>query len=90
MSETAIHSKRIITPNGIIEATIFIKDGLIESIIEGELKSHSYHIIDVGNLVVMPGVIDPHVHINEPGRTEWEGFVTATRGCALGRSNYFS
>lgn len=84
MSETAIHSKRIITPNGIIEATIFIKDGLIESIIEGELKSHSYHIIDVGNLVVMPGVIDPHVHINEPGRTEWEGFVTATRAALWG------
>ena len=34
---------------------------------------------DAGDLVVMPGIIDTHVHVNEPGRTEWEGFETATR-----------
>jgi allantoinase len=41
-------------------------------------------IIDAGNQIVMPGVIDPHVHINEPGRAEWEGFDTATKAAVAG------
>ena len=44
----------------------------------------SCRIEDVGDRVVLPGLIDTHVHINEPGRTEWEGFVTATRAAAAG------
>lgn len=39
---------------------------------------------DVGDLVLMPGLVDTHVHVNEPGRTEWEGFATATRAAAAG------
>lgn len=39
---------------------------------------------DYTNLVIMPGLIDTHVHISEPGRTEWEGFVTATKAAAAG------
>jgi allantoinase len=45
---------------------------------------NAIEMIDAGNLVVMPGIIDPHVHINEPGRTDWEGFDTATRSAASG------
>jgi allantoinase len=41
-------------------------------------------VIDVGDLVVSPGLVDAHVHVNEPGRTEWEGFATATRAAAAG------
>ena len=41
-------------------------------------------IIDAGNKLVMPGIVDSHVHVNEPGRTEWEGFKTATAACAAG------
>ena len=40
--------------------------------------------VDVGDAVVMPGGVDTHVHVNEPGRTDWEGFVTATRAAAAG------
>ena len=39
---------------------------------------------DVGNLLIMPGVVDAHVHVNEPGRTSWEGYTTATRAAAAG------
>ena len=39
---------------------------------------------DAGDNIVMPGVIDAHVHVNEPGRTEWEGFDTATQAAAAG------
>ncbi len=41
-------------------------------------------MVDYGDLVIMPGLVDSHVHVNEPGRTEWEGFVTATRAAAAG------
>lgn len=41
-------------------------------------------MIDVGNLVIMPGIVDSHVHINEPGRTHWEGFWSATQAAAAG------
>ena len=41
-------------------------------------------VLDAGELLVLPGLVDTHVHINEPGRTEWEGFETATRAAAAG------
>ena len=41
-------------------------------------------VIDAGELVVMPGVVDSHVHVNEPGRTQWEGFETASQAAAAG------
>ena len=44
----------------------------------------SWQVIDAGELVVMPGVVDSHVHVNEPGRTDWEGFATATQAAASG------
>jgi allantoinase len=47
-----------------------------------DISNHGLH--DFGDLVILPGLIDPHVHINEPGRTEWEGFSTATRAAAAG------
>ena len=81
MFDLAIHSNRVITPGGIIDATIFIKDGKITDISPG---APSENIIDVKDKILMPGVIDPHVHINEPGRTAWEGFDTATRAAIAG------
>lgn len=44
----------------------------------------SSQVLDAGDLAVMPGVVDSHVHVNEPGRTDWEGFVTATQAAASG------
>ena len=48
------------------------------------LDEANCQILDVGDQVVMPGIIDPHVHVNEPGRTEWEGFNTATKAAIAG------
>lgn len=63
--------------------SVVINNGIIESVVKdiGQLQVPT---VDLGNLVVMPGLIDPHVHINEPGRTHWEGFNTATRAAAAG------
>jgi allantoinase len=83
MFDVAIKSDRIITPGGIQKAVLLIKDGLIADITR-DLPSDDTPIVDVGNQVVMPGIIDPHVHINEPGRTDWEGFDTATRSAITG------
>ena len=49
-----------------------------------ELPDGNFPVSDIGDLVLMPGIIDPHVHINEPGRTEWEGFDTATKAAIAG------
>ncbi len=61
-----------------------LKNGKIWRVYEGFHPREGVPLNNYGNLIVMPGIIDAHVHINEPGRTEWEGFDTATRAAALG------
>ena len=84
MFDKAIHSNRIITPDGIIDGTVLIRDGLIADIVVKIPENISCEIIDIKDKVLMPGIIDPHVHINEPGRTDWEGFNTATKAAIVG------
>lgn len=80
-----IKSTRVVFSNEIKPAVIIIKNGKIESIVnELPLNTTNYTLIDAGNKIVMPGVIDTHVHINEPGRAEWEGFETATKAAIAG------
>src|ERR1051325_12140016 len=76
--ERAIRSNRVVLPDGIRPATIHIHDGIIRAIDDGSEGT------DYGELVIMPGLVDTHVHINEPGRTEWEGFAKATRAATAG------
>jgi allantoinase len=80
----ALHSTQVLIQNKLQNATLLIKDGIIIDIIEGKPTSTNFPIEDVGDLVVMPGLIDSHVHINEPGRTEWEGFETMTKAAIAG------
>lgn len=65
-------------------AAIHIRKGLIEAVRSYEDIPIGCPVEDAGDLIVMPGVVDTHVHINEPSRTEWEGFTTATRAAAAG------
>ncbi len=78
-----LKSNRVITPAGIQKAAVWIKDGKIAAV-EQDLPGIDQDITDLGDWVLMPGIVDPHVHINEPGRTEWEGFDTATRAALAG------
>jgi allantoinase len=77
-------SQRVITPTAERPAAVLVEDGVITSICNAAELPADIPKRDVGSLVLMPGLVDAHVHINEPGRTEWEGFETATRAAAAG------
>jgi allantoinase len=79
-----IRSQRVLTPAGLRPASVHIASGRIESVASWDEVPSDGELIDVGTDVVMPGVIDTHVHVNEPGRTEWEGFRSATHAAAAG------
>jgi len=83
MTQVAIRSTNIILPGRAVKGIVLIGNGVIQDILPYD-AALSTQLHDVGNKVVMPGVIDPHVHINEPGRTDWEGFNTATRAAIAG------
>lgn len=82
MKEFAVHSTRIVTPEKVVSGYLLISEGKIADICDHLPSSYSFEVIEAGNQCVMPGLIDPHVHINEPGRTFWEGFNTATTAAA--------
>jgi allantoinase len=80
----AFLSNRVVTPQGTQPAALLVDDGIIQAICNpSELPSDAI-LHDCSNLAILPGLVDTHVHINEPGRTEWEGFRTATRAAAAG------
>ncbi|CAL8462109.1 g1640 [Coccomyxa elongata] len=95
--EYVIVSQNVVTPDGTISAAVQIKDGRIAAVkaINGEAsRANLTHaaflltgltsILDYNDLVVGPGLIDTHVHMNQPGRTSWEGMETATSAAAVG------
>ena len=80
-----VRSQRIVLPEGERAAALHIDDGVIERIVEYASDDPTgATVFNVPDLVVSPGLVDTHVHIDEPGRTEWEGFDTATRAAAAG------
>ncbi len=80
-----IRSKQVVLPGSIAPASIYITGGVITSIESYDSIPLDCQLIDVNEeSIVMPGLVDTHVHINEPGRTEWEGFATATQAAAAG------
>jgi allantoinase len=87
MSETGrllIRSRRMVLPDGVSEGAAFVRDGRIELIGGYDLQQEADQTVDLGDLPLLPGLVDSHVHVNEPGRTEWEGFATATRAALAG------
>ncbi|XP_022724868.1 allantoinase isoform X1 [Durio zibethinus] len=80
-----IASKRIVTPLGIISGAVEVKGGHIISVVEDkDWNGKSKQVVDYGNAVVMPGLIDVHAHLDDPGRAEWEGFPSGTKAAAAG------
>jgi len=73
-----------VTPDGVREACVHVVDGRIERVAPFDDVPTRVPLVEAGDRVIFPGVVDTHVHVNEPGRTEWEGFETATRAAAAG------
>ncbi|MBM4369496.1 MAG: allantoinase AllB [Deltaproteobacteria bacterium] len=74
-----LSSSRVLVEGRLVPATLEVEEGRVCRVAEGRVEGE-----DVSPLVLMPALVDAHVHINEPGRTEWEGFATATRAAAAG------
>ena len=84
MTELVIRGRRVVTPEGVRPASVHVAEGRIVRIGAWEEAPPDLSAVDAGESIVMPGLVDTHVHINEPGRTEWEGFETGTRAAAAG------
>jgi allantoinase len=80
----AFLSKRIVTPQGTQPGALLVEDGTIRAVCRPSEVPTDAIVQDCGNDALLPGLVDTHVHINQPGRTEWEGFRTATRAAAAG------
>ncbi|MDE1162901.1 MAG: allantoinase AllB [Acidobacteriaceae bacterium] len=80
----AIRSRRVVTPEGVRDAVVVLDGECIVAVKAAEELAPDVPVEDLGDVALLPGLIDAHTHINEPGRTEWEGFVTATRAAAAG------
>jgi allantoinase len=74
----------VVTPEGIRDAAVLVAGEKIVDVVTPGAIPADCHVEEALDRVVLPGLVDAHVHINEPGRTEWEGFETATRAAAAG------
>ncbi|MGA5203639.1 allantoinase AllB [Streptomyces variegatus] len=84
-AELVLRSTRVITPEGTRAASVAVTDGRITAVLPHDAPvPESARLEDLGDHVLLPGLVDTHVHVNDPGRTEWEGFWTATRAAAAG------
>jgi allantoinase len=84
VSERVLRGERVLIDGVLRRAAIHVRDGRITSVGEPEDIGTGLPVHDAGDCVVMAGLVDTHVHVNEPGRAEWEGFETATRAAAAG------
>jgi allantoinase len=82
--ELIVRGRRVITPEGERPASIHVRGGAIAAVSDFDDIPSGFPLHDASTSVVLPGIVDTHVHINEPGRTQWEGFFSATRAAAAG------
>ncbi|HEX3202779.1 MAG TPA: allantoinase AllB [Actinomycetes bacterium] len=83
--DTVLRARRLVTATGEDSGCVGVAGGRIAAISALEAGLDGRRVIELGeDVVLLPGLVDSHVHVNEPGRTEWEGFATATRAAAAG------
>ncbi len=85
MVEMVLRSTRVVTPEGERPAAVAVSGGTIAAVWAYDADvPEGARLVDLGDDALLPGLVDTHVHINDPGRTEWEGFASATRAAAAG------
>src|SRR3954470_12905086 len=83
--DLVIRGRRVVTEHSVAPASVHITRGYISAISIYEDVPAGCDLVEAAaESIVMPGLVDSHVHVNEPGRTDWEGFATATRAAAAG------
>jgi allantoinase len=82
--DLVVRSRRAVLPGGERPAAVAVRGGVIAVVADHGARLDALAETDLGDLALLPGLVDTHVHVNEPGRTEWEGFATATRAAAAG------
>jgi allantoinase len=83
MPDLFLKSTAVVTPEGQRPALLALQGGRIADVLPYD-TAVAGPVLDLGTAAILPGVIDPHVHLNEPGRTDWEGFDTGTRAALAG------
>ena len=74
----------LVDHNGMVQADLAVRGGKIVGILSPTGSPQAEEVIDAKGMLVLPGVIDSHVHFNEPGREVWEGFETGSKSAAAG------
>src|SRR5829696_8938932 len=82
--EWALRGRAVVTSEGVRPAAVVVRGERIAAVVGADDVGAGVPVTDVGDKLILPGLVDTHVHINEPGRTDWEGFETATRAAAAG------
>jgi allantoinase len=84
MSLSAFLSRRVVTPDGVRRAAVLVEEEQIRGVVSADQVPSGATTKNFGDAAILPGLVDSHVHINDPGRADWEGFETATRSAAAG------
>jgi allantoinase len=83
MADLVIRGRRVVTAEGVRPAAVHVAGGVIDRV-AGYDDAAAGEVVEVGDAAVLPGLVDTHVHVNDPGRADWEGFDHATRAAAAG------
>src|SRR5262252_92314 len=84
MTTTLVRGGQLVDELSVRRADLLIEDGRVRVILPPDHELSSDEVVDASGLHVLPGLVDAHVHFNEPGRTDWEGFASGTAAAAAG------